>query len=525
MPCFCCRLLLCAVVLMLSGGLVSEVSAQSLPSTLRIRLGGDIRSTDPGVNRDANSDMVVMHIVEGLVAYREDTSVGLLLAESVNISADRRAYTFKLRRDVRFHNGAPLTAADVLFSWRRYMAPQTHWRCLAEFDGRGTSKVVDINAPDAETVVFTLEKPSALFLTMLARTDCGGTGIYHRDSIARNGKWVAPIGTGPFKLATWRRGQYVELERNANYAALPGRRDGFTGHKTAEVEKVRFTIIPDVSASKAALLSGSIDLIFDVDTEDLSELRQRRDITLSTSPTLNLNGILLQSRQWPLSDVRIRRALALSLDLPLLVSSVTTGMSQASRSAIPLASRFYTAAQSAVPARDLARARQLLAESGYKGESIKLLTTVRYKNMFEIAVLAQAMALEVGIRLEIEVHDWATLLDAYNKQKYDAMTFSFSSRVDPSLFYGTLVGIGAEQTGRVWNDSKAQALLNKSTASADPAERQLVFDELDALLLDDVPVIFMYSAVKIAAARTDVSGYAGWPMSYPRAWGVKMRSP
>ncbi|MFN8928268.1 MAG: ABC transporter substrate-binding protein, partial [Rhodospirillales bacterium] len=130
---------------------IGAAGAQPAADTLRVRLNADIRSTDPGVNRDANSDAVVMHMVEGLVAFREDTSVGPMLAESVTVAPDGLAYTFRLRDGVRFHNGAPLTAEDVAFAWKRYMDPATQWRCLPEFDGRGASKVTAVETPDART--------------------------------------------------------------------------------------------------------------------------------------------------------------------------------------------------------------------------------------------------------------------------------------------------------------------------------------------------------------------------------------
>ena len=163
---------------------------------LRISLTADIRSTEPGVNRDSNSDAVVLHIVEGLVAYGEDAEVRLL-AQSVDISPDGTTYTFTLRDGIRFHNGAPLTSADVLWSWQRDTAPATGWRCASEFDGRGAVKVLSVQAPDPRTVVYRLERPSSLFLATLARTDCGGTGIVHRDSVSRTAPGTSPSAPAP----------------------------------------------------------------------------------------------------------------------------------------------------------------------------------------------------------------------------------------------------------------------------------------------------------------------------------------
>ena len=117
----------CAAAAMLAGAAEAQ--------TLRARLNSDIRSTDPGTNRDGPTDGVVQHMVEGLVAFREDTSVGPLLAERYDVSDDGKTYTFTLRPGVRFHNGAPLTADDVVWSWQRYLDAATQWRCRPEFAG------------------------------------------------------------------------------------------------------------------------------------------------------------------------------------------------------------------------------------------------------------------------------------------------------------------------------------------------------------------------------------------------------
>lgn len=491
--------------------------------TLRLRLNADIRSTDPGMNRDGNTDAVVLHVVEGLVAYREDTSVAPMLAKSIDISPDGKTYSFTLRDGVTFHNGAPLTADDVLFAWKRYTTPANGWRCLPEVDGRGLTKVVSVEAKDAKTVVFTLEKPSALFLTLLARTDCGGTGIYHRASVDAEGKWKDPIGTGPFKIGEWRRGQYIELLRNDAYAALPGARDGHTGNKQPLVAKVRFVIIPDSAAAKAGLLAGNIDINPDIANSDMPEYKERKDIQLQTKATMDLNGLLFQTRDPLLKDVRMRRAIAASLDLDQLVANVTEGESKASLSVIPVPSSYYGKVQAEVPKRDLAAAKKLLAEAGYKGETIKLMTTKRYPSIFDIALVTQAMAQEAGIKIELEVLEWATMLDRYTKGEFQAMAFPYSARLDPSLSFEMVSGDKDKQPRKVWDNAEARALLTQSMEIADKAQRQALFDKLEASFRADVPMITMYSSVETSAARANVQNYGGWALGQPRAWGVSLK--
>ena len=114
---------------------------------LTIAQPADIRSINPGVNRDNTTDGVVLHMVEGLVGYREDGTVAPLLAQSVSMSDDGLTYTFTLREGVKFHNGATLSSADVLWNWQRYMDPRSDWRCRSDFDGRNGLKVTDVSRP------------------------------------------------------------------------------------------------------------------------------------------------------------------------------------------------------------------------------------------------------------------------------------------------------------------------------------------------------------------------------------------
>lgn len=491
--------------------------------TLRIRLNSDIRSLDPGTNRDANTDIVQTHLYEGLVGFREDASVGPMLAEKVDVSEDGKTYTFTLRDGVKFSNGAPLTSEDVLFAWKRYTDPATGWRCLNEVDGRGAVKVTGVEAKDAKTVAFTLEKPSALFLGTLARPDCGSTGIFHKSSLGQDGKWKEPVTTAPFKLGEWKRGEYVELLRNDNYVPLPGKRDGLVGNKTVSIPKVRFLVIPDESTTKAALQSGALDIIYDAENADVAAFKADKTVVTSTAPTMGISSFMVQTKDPLLSDVRMRKALLLSIDFAELVDQVTAGLAKPSHSPIPPPSAYFKAAQAAPIARDLAAAKKLLAEAGYKGQPIKLLTNTRYQPMYDQAILAQAMAKEAGINIELEVTDWGTQQDRYLAGNYQLMSFSFSSRLDPSLSFEMFSGDKTKQPRKVWDNPEAAKLLAETMVTADPAKRQTLLDRLEALFRADVAMIAVYSGVRTSASRGDVAGYESWSLGSPRAWGVSFK--
>src|SRR5687768_7623510 len=139
---------LAAATLALLFPAIAIAQAPKPGGTIRVAINSDIRSSNPGVARDANTDGVIMHVVEGLVAYKEDGTPAPMLTQSINISPDGKTYTFKLRQGVKFHNGAPLTSADVAWSWKRLLDPATNWLCAADFNGSRSVKVESVEAPD-----------------------------------------------------------------------------------------------------------------------------------------------------------------------------------------------------------------------------------------------------------------------------------------------------------------------------------------------------------------------------------------
>jgi peptide/nickel transport system substrate-binding protein len=492
-------------------------------SVITVGLNGDIRSTDPGVNRDDNTDAVMMHIVEGLVAYREDTSIAPMLASAVAVSPDGLRYTFTLRDGVRFQNGQPLTAREVQWTWQRYLDPKTQWRCLAEFDGRGAAKIVDVSTPDAKTVVFQLDQANGLFLAAMARPDCAGSGIVHPDSLAADGSWRAPIGTGPFTLGKWQKGQYVELDRFTGYTprgeVMP---DGYTGNKQVFVDKVRFAVIPDPASAKAALLSGGVDLLPDVTAMDAAQLKQVKGLHIQVSPIMTISGLLFQTRDPLLQDVRIRRAVALSLDYVQMVAALSDGLSVVNNSVIPTASPYYDATAHQGYTHDLEEARRLLKEAGYNGQKIRMLVNKRYPQMFDMGLLSQAMAQAVGLNIDMETLEWGTQLERYQSGNYQMMSFSYSGRFDAAQSFESVIGDKDKEPRKVWDNPEALAILRQAQREVDPAKRQPLFDKLHTLMLKDVPMVVIYNGTAIGAMGKRVEGYRSWPVAKPRLWGVKL---
>ena len=491
--------------------------------SVTVALNADIRSTNPGVNRDDNTDGVTLNMVEGLVGYRDNGTVGPLLAEKIDQSPDGLTYTFHLRKGVKFHNGAAMTSADVLWSWQRYMDPKTEWRCIADFDGRSGLKVTSATAPDPDTFVMAIDKPSALFLDSLARTDCGMTAILNKASVNADGSWNQPVGTGPFKFGEWKHGEYVTITRFDDYASPPGDKvDGYVGNKKPMVKDVKFLVVPDISTAKAGLLSGAID-IAQILPSDAPELKESGKVDVLTPASAVKHVLLFQTKDPVLQNVKLRQAIAASLDMTQLVAAASDGLGKANNAPIPPQSAYSDAVQHTGYTYDPTKAQALLKEAGYKGEVIKIIANKRLSvPSFPAAVIAQAMMQSVGINAEIEVLEWATQLDRYNKGSYQMMSFSYSSRLDPALSYEQFMGPKDKQPRKVWDDAEAQALLDKASVLSDMGERQKLFDELYKRQLVATPLIIMFNGIEASAQGKRIQGDPYWE-GKQRLWGVSVK--
>jgi peptide/nickel transport system substrate-binding protein len=424
---------------------------------------------------------------------------------------------------VLFHDGKPLTAADAVFSLKRYFAPGSGWRCASVFGKHGIAQVESVTAPGPMTVQIRLSQPAPLFLKTLARIDCAEAGIYSPASLGPDGKWRSLVATGPFKVGTWKHGQYIELERFARYAALPGPRDGNTGGKAALVDKVRFLVIPDSSAARAALLSGSLDVIDSLSPTELGGVRGDKRVKLLKAPSADMWVILFQVQDPVLADARLRRAIALTIDTAGLTRAITWGTSQPDNSPIPAISPYFSPTQARLRQVNLAEARRLAKEAGYHGQPIRLMANRQLPQMFDAAVLVQAMARQAGINFEIETVDWASEVEHYSAGKYQALSFSFGARLDPSMSFDMLIGDKKEDPRKAWDSPQARALLQKTLSLDDMTQRQAVFDQLQEQFLRDTPAIVLFSATRISAVRANVSGFSEWSAQQQRLWGVALK--
>ena len=485
---------------------------------LRVAISGDITSSEPGVRRSGDADTVLHHVVEALVAYREDLSIAPMLAESYAMSPDGRSYTFKLRDGITFHNGAPMTSTDVKWSWERMLDPATRWQCRGWYDGTQDMKVEAIETPDPKTVVFRLAAPSALFLHYVANIQCM-TAILHRDSVNAAGEWVKPIGTGPFAFTEWRKNSFILLSKFAGYKSRSEPTSGYAGARKVYVDQVRWMVVPDDATRRAGLQARQIDWII-TDVADIAELRAAKGIKVATAQGLSWNVLLIQTRDPLLADPRIRKALAHAIDLKTLVENRTDGLGRPNPSAIPTTSGNHTAVHDQGYKYDPDLARKLLKEAGYDGRPIKLQTSQKLVHLYDTAIILQAMLKQVGFNVELDMLEWATQLDRYSKGNFQLQSFRFTARFEPSLNYKTFVGSKDADADSQWEDKRAIELLLASATELDPAKRQAMFDEMHRRMIEQAPIISLYNTPLVEASTDRIAGVELTNSGKTRAWGV-----
>ncbi|WP_417794808.1 ABC transporter substrate-binding protein [Terasakiella pusilla] len=483
-------------------------------------LGSDIRGFDPGVNRDGNTDTVHHHIFESLVAYDSDLKVQPMLAEKFIVSDDFKTFTFYLREGARFHNTELVTANDVAWAWRRMLDPETGWRCRTWYDGTGNdSHIIGIDTPDERTVVFHVSSPSPIFLVRMANVQCF-SAIVHRDSFDAEGEVLRPIGTGPYKLSEWRRGEFIKLSAFEQYIPREEASSGYAGSKIAKERNIKFLIVPDHSVSEAGLLTGEIDILPDVPVHLAPLLEMSEDVQLQGTNILTWVVLLVGSKDKVFSDVRMRQALARAIDVNQVANTVSFDRGKANPSAVPVMSPFHTPMHDMRLNHDIPKVKELLEQAKYNGEPILLKTTKQISFLFDSAIAIQAMLTEAGFNVELEVVDWATLLSDYFSGNYTLATFDYSGRTHPTLNYGTFLGEDRSNPAYLWSSPKALALEAEARQADTPEQASQIFEKLHAHMIQQTPIIGLFNRYQLDAVRTNVNGYELWSMGRPRLWNV-----
>ena len=487
-------------------GLIATAGAAAVATTARAQAkrGGTLRSIvnpEPpglimGLNQLLPTLMVGGKIYQSLLRYGFDLKPTPCLAQSWTISPDGTVYTFKLQPNVKWHDGEPFTADDVVFSTTEFLK-ETHARWRAMFE-----RCSSIKATDANTVEFTLKQPFGAFIYAFSASGCpmtpkhlyAGKGDF-RQNPANN----TPIGTGPFKLAEWKKGEFIHLVRHAEYWA-PGK---------PYLDEIFYYVIPDGAQRVAALESGRVDMAQyqDIEFFELPRLRKmpQLDFTTKGSEAISPISMLDVNLRLPkFQDKRFRKAMMHAIDHQFIIDNLWFGLGKVANGPIASTTRFYDdAALVKYPVRPRARDRadgRDGAEAGLErrapaGEDCSRCPTARCGRGTRNSSSSRSARSASTPRSRST--DTAGLLQRDANWDFELCFNYLSQFMEPALGVArTYVSsnirkgiISSNVTG--YSNPAVDDLFARASVQTDEAAAQKLYSEAQHIISDDVPELYL----------------------------------
>ncbi len=479
------------IVLMLLAVVSVAWAAAETPQkggSLVVCVGDEPPGLDPTASASAAIDRVVYaNIFEGLLKVDRTGKLVSGLATRYEASADGRVFTFHLRQGAKFHNGEPFNAQVAKWNLERGAAEGTK-NAHPEF-----FRIIEkIETPDDYTLKLTLKQVNSLFLFQMAEGDSVMLPIKGHENTA-----AEPIGTGPFKFARWARGDRVEMVRNETYwnPQLP------------YLDKVTFRFIKDPSAQVAALKAGDVDIIGWVLAPEiaLGISRDKRFKVLSGSSTSEVI-MSTNNKVAPFDNKLVRQAMAHAIDRKAVDELVMLGYATPIGSHWPPVTPYYKDLSRKYP-HDPKKARELLAKAGYpKGFDATIRLPAIYPYAQKAGEVIADMLGQVGIRLKIEIVEWAFWLDRVLKQKdFQLSMIGHAEAWD--------IGIYANPTYYFQYDSAEfrEAYANALTATTEE-EKAKWFGRCQEIVAEDAVNGFLFASPSLSAMKAELMD---WWKDYP----------
>lgn len=480
---------------------------------LRLALNAEPRSLVPMLEQSIQDNEILRLIYDPLIACDAAGNAVPALAAAVptrangGISADGLTVTYRLRPGVRWHDGTAFTSADVAASFRAVMDPRS-----IVASRHGYDVVARVETPGPLTVRFRLKRPFAPFVgTIFAESDApyyvAPAHLLGSGPLARSSLNAAPVGTGPYRVVRWARGDRLELAANAAYAS---------GKPSIPRIVVRF--IGDENTLLVGLRSGDLDGVIGLSANAAAAARGIPHVRIATAALNAYWGVMMNNARGATADVRVRRALARAIDAPSFRANVTHGFYAPPIADLPPA--LWAADRTLTPTPyDVAAARRLLAAAGYGPAhrlalDLAILQSSQTHRVEAVALQSQLASLGVDVR----VHQY--LPNVFDAPPSQGGILS-RGRYDLA-FYGWYAGMDPDDSGQFSCDQRPpsgydhsfycsaemDAAQRDALASYDQRVRKRAYARIERLLLRDAPIAFLGSPVAISALREELAGFA-----------------
>jgi len=460
-------------------------------------------SFDPTIPSDNGSIWVIYNIFDQLTTINHDSSnVVPSLARSWDISRDGKTYTFHLRPGVKFSDGTRLTADDVVFSLHRAFAPKLDAYAFL------FAPVKSIKALNSSTVQVKLTHPYAPFLQNL---NVFPASIVSKAKYKANPKRFAqhPVGSGPFALKQFVKGQFTHLVRNPHYwkAGRP------------YLNEVMIRYVPDDNTRILKLQAGEIDAAANIPYAQIANLNKRSGLDVAIERLFRFDGIWLNNQKKPLNDVRVRQALNYATDKESIVKNILFGHAEVANHMMPK-EKYWLASVKPYP-YDVKKAKALISQSSAaKGFTLPLVVPTGDVIIQQVSQVVKESWSKIGVHVQIQNLDIGTAYTNFSKGSYTAgsnwyITSDVTAPDELSAieFDYTAPG-GFNSFYSFYRSAKASALIHKAAASTSERTRAKLFGELQRLVMHDAPLVALYFSPARTGLRSKVQNFrtvkTGW---------------
>ena len=457
----------------------------AMAAEIHVGFTQDALTLDPGNPGNRDTETIIRNIYDGLLTRDAAMRVVPEIAEAY-ASVSPTVYEFKLRAGVRFHDGTPLTAADVKFTFDRIMGGQIGGQTNPRKDLLGPLDHVEI--VDARTVRFVMKTPWPLLPAMLPFQEIVSEAFVTK--LGDQGLVSATDGTGPFKLVEWRRGDAIIMERAPDYY---GGSPDIPPVGPARVDRVVFKVMPDNAARVAALLAGDVDIINGLPVTAMKQVEASGNARVATVNGTRTFFLAINNGKAPFKDRRVRQALNHAVDRKLIIQRLLNGNATALNGVLsPDAFGF----DPNLPeyAYDPARAKALLAEAGAASLQLNIDTDGASK---EIAEVIASMLQKSGIEAKVQVWETAVIVpiwrDAAKRRDHDLFLTSWgNASLDPSDIVMPTIRSGGRANTAGYANPEVDKLLDAAEVEIDPQRRKALYFRAQELVNADVPRVFLW---------------------------------
>jgi peptide/nickel transport system substrate-binding protein len=466
-------------------------AAAAQGGALTVGISSDIKTLDPHMSSlDVFRHTIRSTIFEALVFINPATlQADPMLAESWTVAPDGLSVTFKLRQGVTWHDGSPFTADDVVFSINRVLDPKTGSAFTPEL-----APVASAAAVDPGTVKIVLKTTTPGILANLSVIQ-----IVSQKSIDKI--TTQPVGTGPFKFADWAPGDHIRVERFANYR-VPGK---------PLLDSVEWKIVPDSQARLSGLQDGSLQLLALVEGPDVKQAQSFANTqVISTKPYILYENFNINTKRAPFDDKRVRQALAHAFDRESYTKTVWFGLARPTINPVPPEMPTYLPDSSQLYPFDLKKTEALLAEAGFskaKPLKMEILTPSGFDSLKKMALLLQDNLNRLGHNVTVRDLEVTVWIDKFvTKPDFDITTDNFNTvPQDPAGMFNS-PNLAPASNVNLWNPPGYAELVAKAAAEIDPAKRKQLYQDLQKLILEEMPQITVDHLPLFFLGTTKLSG-------------------